>query len=357
MFGYWFKKWTLSYKLSYGIVRLGVKVFYKKFEVKGLDSFPENAGVLFAVNHQNAFMDPIVIATRLKQNIHYLTRADIFKKKIASKFLNSLYMLPVFRPRDGFKTVTNNEITFNKCYSILKKNGNIIVFPEGGHSNIKKLRPFKKGIARIGLGAANKYNYSIPIYVMPIGLNYSNHTKMGASLLINFGEPISLSNYYALHKENPVSAINNAMNEIREETEKLIVNIKSEKYTIVHHLIWLLNDVIKELKSENSSSLHTQLLIHQELIQKLEKLEYDDTALFHKLSDNVTCFVDFLNEEDLRSYLFNRANNIPYNNFLKFIFLCLTFPMHFLGLLSNYLPYKIPVWFVEQKGIDIHFHS
>ena len=97
MFGYWFKKWTLNYKLAFGIVRLGVRVFYKKCEVKGLDNFPEDAGVLFAVNHQNAFMDPIVIATRLKQNIHYLTRADIFKKKIAYKVLNSLYMLPVFR--------------------------------------------------------------------------------------------------------------------------------------------------------------------------------------------------------------------------------------------------------------------
>ena len=61
-FSYWFKNWSLNYKIGYGIVRLGNRTFYKKFEVAGLNKIPENAGVLFAINHQNAFMDPVVLS-------------------------------------------------------------------------------------------------------------------------------------------------------------------------------------------------------------------------------------------------------------------------------------------------------
>ena len=75
--GYWFKNWTLNYKIGYGIVRLGIRTFYNKFEISGLDKF-QNAGVLFAINHQNAFMDPIVLS-QLQKN-YFLARADIFKR-------------------------------------------------------------------------------------------------------------------------------------------------------------------------------------------------------------------------------------------------------------------------------------
>ena len=44
-----------------------------------------------------------------------------------------LYMLPIYRQRDGVDTIKMNQKTFNKCYDILNQNGNIIIFPEGNH--------------------------------------------------------------------------------------------------------------------------------------------------------------------------------------------------------------------------------
>ena len=63
------------------------------------------------------------------------------------------------RNRDAY-----NEKTFNQCYDILSEKGSLIIFPEGNHHYKKSLRPFKKGAARIALGAAEKYNYNIPLY-------------------------------------------------------------------------------------------------------------------------------------------------------------------------------------------------
>jgi len=59
----------------------------------------------------------------------------------------------------------------------------------------------------------------------------------------------------------------------------------------------------------------------------------------------------------LRPYLFER---LPINNIIL-LFLCLVWfiflPLHLIGLLTNYLPYKAPVWFVHAKVKDRHFHS
>ena len=59
----------------------------------------------------------------------------------------------------------------------------------------------------------------------------------------------------------------------------------------------------------------------------------------------------------IRPYLLNK----PAPSYLKLILLSLIlfllFPFHLIGLLTNYLPYKIPVWFVESKIKDKHFHG
>ena len=76
MFRFLFTKWTFTYKFIYVIVCTGLKTFYKKYETTGIEKVPKNAGVLFAVNHQNAFMDPIVIASQLISKLNQNTNAS-----------------------------------------------------------------------------------------------------------------------------------------------------------------------------------------------------------------------------------------------------------------------------------------
>ena len=59
----------------------------------------------------------------------------------------------------------------------------------------------------------------------------------------------------------------------------------------------------------------------------------------------------------IRPYILNKN---PYSymklNILSLIMLVFL-PFHIIGLTTNYIPYKIPVWFVEKKIKDKHFHS
>jgi len=351
MFNYWFKKWNFGYKLAYGWVNIGMRFFYKKYEIVGIENIPKESGVLFAVNHQNAFMDPIVISSQLEQNTYGLTRSDIFKNRYISKILRSFYMIPVFRQRDGVNTIKANENTFNECYDLLNNNAYVIVFPEGNQSNKKTLRSLKKGIARIGMGAANKINYTKPIYIVPIGLNYSNYTNMRATLLINIGKAISLEDYYENHQNDVTSTINNITSKVRLEMAKLMINIESDKYDQVHSLLKI-HDNLKE----SYSSLHNELISHQELIKKLKKNEKEDSNNFQDLCINSNKLNEFIEKNKLHNKSF-RNNKTPFKVLFKILLLVFLSPIHLLSLISNYLPYKIPVWIVNNKVKDVHFHS
>jgi len=349
-FSYWFKNWSLNYKLGYGIVRTGVRTFYKKYEVEGLENIPKNAGILFAINHQNAFMDPIVLSCQLNQNAYYLARADIFKNKLASKILKSIYILPIFRQRDGVNTIVKNEATFNQCHEILDNNGYVLIFPEGNHNNQKKLRPIKKGIARIGLGAAEKNSFKKPYYIVPIGLDYSNHTKMGADLLINIDKPINLQDYYSNFKTDANSTINKLMADVKTKMEDLIVNIQSENYSTYTNLIWILNNEI------NSTTLKSSLKNQQILVASIEKIEKTNTKVFEKLKDYSSFICCFLELNNMRPVHLHKNNSYPLL-FISITLLTILFPIHIVGLLSNYMPYKIPELIVKKKIKDEHFHS
>ena len=51
---------------------------------------------------------------------------DIFKNKLAGKLLRQLYLLPIYRQRDGVDTIAKNQKTFEDCYEILKEKRTVI---------------------------------------------------------------------------------------------------------------------------------------------------------------------------------------------------------------------------------------
>ena len=75
-----------------------------------------------------------------------------------------------------------------------------------------------------------KYDYIKPIYVIPVGLDYSNHTNMGANLLINIADPIDLVLITKHSKRSKYS--NHCFNERTNRTGICSLNIKSENTLI-----------------------------------------------------------------------------------------------------------------------------
>ena len=91
---------SFKYFFTKIFVDWAVKSSYRKYQVEGLENIPQNASVIWAANHTNALMDPLVMLSTTKQQKVFVARADIFKKKSVIRILTFLKIMPKQRKRD-----------------------------------------------------------------------------------------------------------------------------------------------------------------------------------------------------------------------------------------------------------------
>jgi len=354
-----FKNWTGTYIYGYLFVKVGLNTFYKRHETYNIDSVPYGEKpILFAANHQNAFLDPILTTVSGKHNTYYLTRADIFQKPFLNWLFRSIYMLPIYRQRDGGDTIARNQPTFNECYDLLNKNNTIIIYPEGNHNSQKSLRPLKKGLVRIGYGADDKYNNELDVHIIPVGLNYSVYDGFQSEFLINFGEPIRLKDYNSLRSENQDAAIDTIMEEIRKGMNKQMLDIrKTDYYDAIHEMLFLFPQQINEAANELGESLHSKFKAQKQFITNIEATIDRDPSVAEQLNEKANSVINFTKDKGLKYWLFDKEKYSAGGLLIAILSLIIGLPFHIYGMLNNYIPYKIPVWFVNSRVKDKTFHG
>jgi 1-acyl-sn-glycerol-3-phosphate acyltransferase len=188
-------------------VWLALHFYFKKIRVNGAANIPGAGPVIFLGNHQNALLDALVIATTVPRYCHFIARADVFKSKLVARLLALLNMRPVYRLRDGLKSIPNNKQTFAWACSLLLRNECLLFFPEGNHSLLRRVRPLSKGFTRIVAETLEK-NPSLLLRIVPVGINYTDHTGFRGSVSIYYGQPVEASDY-----KNNLPALRSAMEE------------------------------------------------------------------------------------------------------------------------------------------------
>uniref|UniRef100_UPI00404B8CE2 lysophospholipid acyltransferase family protein n=1 Tax=Fulvivirga sp. TaxID=1931237 RepID=UPI00404B8CE2 len=185
----------LFYYLLLNYVNLGLNLFFKKLKVVGSSNIPDKDPVIFVANHQNALVDALLVVTQNKRKTHFVARADVFKRPFLKKLLTLIYMMPIYRIRDGRHSLFLNDEIFERCKEVLLKGESFMIFPEGNHSFDRRLRPLSKGFTRIALGAL-EVNRNLNLKVVPVGINYTHHQKYRGSVSLYFGEPIDVKKLY-----------------------------------------------------------------------------------------------------------------------------------------------------------------
>lgn len=80
---------------------------------------------------------------------------------------------------------------FDSVQSALALGKCLGIFPEGGSHDQTDLLPLKAGVAAIALGVLDKYDVSVPI--VPIGLNYFHLGRFRGRVVIEIGEPVTIT--------------------------------------------------------------------------------------------------------------------------------------------------------------------
>ena len=209
-----------------GYLKLGMFFYFKKIKVFNAENLPKDESVLILCNHQNALLDPLIIATEGNRFFHFLTRAGVFKKSFVDNILRSLQMLPVYRIRDGWSNLTKNNSIFETCSELLKNKQAVVIFPEGSHNLARRVRPLSKGFTRIIFETLEK-NPETDLKLLPVGLNYIKPTEFGDSVSIYFGNVIDAKNYIS---DFDNESIVNLKQVVHNEISKLTTHIPVDNY-------------------------------------------------------------------------------------------------------------------------------
>jgi len=207
-------------------LRLTFRFYYREIQIIGNpNAVPADYPVIFAPNHQNAFVDAIIVHYAANRQSVSLTRSDVFANPKLSSIFRHLKMIPVYRRRDGVDVVAQNKIVFDQCADILDKKGSLLIFPEGNHGAEFKLRTLQKGFARIGFQAEDQANFNLGVHVVPVSINYEQHDLFNGALMIAYAEPIRLDSYESEFREHPQQAYKALKKELEIKIKNGLVHI------------------------------------------------------------------------------------------------------------------------------------
>lgn len=317
-------------------VNFALFFFYKKVEVKGLEKVPKNKPLLLVPNHQNSFMDALVVTVNYIPITYYLTRAKAFKPRFIGALISSLNMLPVYRVRDGFSSIQKNNEIFERCLEYLAKGSAILIFAEANHDLKRRIRPLSKGFTRIAFDAEIKNNWDFGMHIQPIGINYGDHRHSRNHVSVVFGDPIPISDLKEMYEKDERQAANELKDRTAEEMKKLTMHVpKLDQYN-VHRLI--LDDLEPKREFIADADLMNKrvaLVAKETTIERIEKADkVVETAEKHAISIRM-------------------AAGLVKTSWTLFAF----FPVYLLALLNNIIPYLPIRNIVENKIKDPAFDA
>ncbi|MDC9723260.1 MAG: lysophospholipid acyltransferase family protein [Urechidicola sp.] len=269
---------NIWYQFMKYYIKLALFFYYKKIKLVGRENIPKNGAIMFVCNHPNALIDPLLIKTNTFKDLYVLTRAGAFVNKFVIAIFESVKMIPIYRKRDGYNSVTKNDAVFEKCYDTLNDKKAILIFAEGSHSLLRKVRPLTKGFARIIYGSFEKYP-ELDIQIVPIGVNYKSPMKYPDSVEIHFGKPITAKKYY--NNDDILSSIESLKETVHNSLTELVSHIPGDTETYETSLAKL-----KSLNNDFSDPIKTN-----NLIKELDSL-VANTA--HKKSKNTKSILYYL---------------------------------------------------------------
>src|SRR5881392_2956385 len=161
------------------LLRVLIRVFFKRIDIVDMERVPDDAPVIFAVNHPNALIDPLFLLCFAPRPVSFLAKAPLFRMPVIGWFARGFDSIPVYRREDNFSPAQNRE-TFARARQTLARGGAIAIFPEGTTHSDPRLKTLKTGAARIALGS------TLRVMVVPTGLFYTSKQTFRSAAVMYF---------------------------------------------------------------------------------------------------------------------------------------------------------------------------
>jgi glycerol-3-phosphate O-acyltransferase/dihydroxyacetone phosphate acyltransferase len=332
----------MLYAILNMVVWVALKIFFRKIRIEGKENIPRSGSVIVVANHPNTFMDPILAAlVMLPKQVHFLANGSIFKTAIARLVLSQLNTIPIYRQQDKTDNrQQQNEKAFRKCFDFLIKGGILLIFPEGNSINERNLRPLKTGTARIALGAEQEQNFELPLFILPIGLNYSKPTHFREEVAIKVGKPVDVRTYLERYQADQLATVTELTTEVHQRISSLIIVTENKQEDdLVRKIEMLYKKQISISVKENVLDVN----LTQNIIKAVNYFRDHKPILVREIKDKIDNYFQTIQEFNLSDYLVEKSEGIRSGKVFRYMVYFITgFPLYVAGLIFNYIPYSIP---------------
>jgi glycerol-3-phosphate O-acyltransferase / dihydroxyacetone phosphate acyltransferase len=171
-------------------LRLAMRVFFRQIDVVGLEHIPRSGPVIFAGNHPNSLIDPILIITTCGRAVRFAAKDTLFSTRIMRALLGAMGAVPLRRKDDHGSGQLDNDAAFGAMFDALGAGDAIGIFPEGLSHDASQLSRLKTGAARLALGAAAR---GAAVVIVPCGLTFIHPKRFRSRVLVQYGAPIAIA--------------------------------------------------------------------------------------------------------------------------------------------------------------------
>ena len=324
------------------LARIALGLNFKKIQFANLDKLPMDKPILLVTNHPTAFIEPCIFGSYLDRPVNFIVRGDLFKKPLYGKFLRDLHMIPIFRASEGYDNLKNNFGTFEYCYDLLKEGQLIQILAEASTQQVKRLRPLKKGTARMAFGALEKYGRDQDILLVPCGINYTAADEFRSEVMIAFGDAISIQDYMALYDENTNKAIRSLTNTLEDEMKKLIIHVEDEQADTYEYLFEMdRNDHLQHIFPIFDEQGNTRFQREYDIADQLNDSSPDQ---FEDVSQDVKAYQKKCSQLGVTDFGVRRSD---FGDLSNILILALGFVPFLVGRIGCFLP----IFFANRLGI------
>ncbi|OSC96560.1 glycerol-3-phosphate-acyltransferase [Trametes coccinea BRFM310] len=189
----------ILHRVLRGIAGWAVISFFTEIHVIGGENVPRDGPIIVTATHHNMMLDPAVLSCAFpyKRVLHYWAKASLFAGPM-KQILTSAGNIPVDRK------AADKRLLFRGTFRALAAGEAVALFPEGTSYTEPHIMQVKDGAAWAAL-EYTKWARENPdkvakgaekVLIIPAAIVYTNKSKYRSQVIMEFGQPIAMDEYF-----------------------------------------------------------------------------------------------------------------------------------------------------------------
>lgn len=195
---------NVSYGIAIEVVRLLVRLFFRRIVVVGTEHLPSDGGGLLVAWHPNGLVDPALLLAHTPRRVVFGARHGLFQVPLLGALMRAIGTVPIYRAQDAPDAAGDaaerrrrNEASLDVLAHEIAAGSFSALFPEGKSHDAPHLLELKTGSARLvqrahALCASESTAHGASPVVVPVGLHYDKKSVYRSEALVVFHPSIAL---------------------------------------------------------------------------------------------------------------------------------------------------------------------